>query len=534
MGAAPTVSQTRLGPAESVDEMLRSRCAENPDKVMFRSIEQGSAITYRQMLDVTAQLGRLFDDLGLRANDRVAVLGENSLEFLIIALAAMRYGATFCPLNPEYLDGEIEKLLARARPKATFCHRSQAGREIGGAHGQLFYYEDWRSAAQAEARPAADPDLFAAIAKYPVDRPPVPVSTGDSAGLIFHTSGTEGEPKGIVHSSRGFLTNAQNAVAIFEIGPQDVLLEYRPYSWAAPFCFGCLTLLFSGATVVFAKKFSRSRFFDWIRDYRVTVVGGIPAVFNALLSAGERVKRSDIPWLRFITSSTAPLPASQQKRFVETYDIPIVTLYGATEGGWMAFTPPSSPRIGSVGKPAACAEMRIVDEAGKALPAGTVGEIEVGGVQRAIGYLLPDGSVQPYSSGRIRIGDLGVIDADGYLYITGRKKDLIIRGGENVAPAEIDNVLLSHPDIADGAALGVPDPIYGEEVVCFVVPKEGRALGKDEVLRYCSERLAKFKVPRDVFFADSIPKGEHGKVRRREMLEIWHGLKSGGKAAAQR
>lgn len=523
MSSQRRIAQTQFGTAESVDEMLRARCAEDADKVMFRGIDQASAITYRQMVEMTARLGKLLRDLGLKAEDRVVVLGENSIEFLVLALGLMRYGVTFCPLNPQYKDGEIRMLLERLRPAAVFCQRNGEEREIGTRQSRLFYYEDWRGAEKDERSGASD--LFAAISGYSADASSAPVSSNDNVALILHTSGTEGDPKGIVHSFRSFLSNAQNAVSIFDISSRDIVLECRPYSWAAPFCFGCLTQLFSGATVVFARKFSQSQFFGWVRDYGVTVVGGIPAIFNALLSAGARVERSEIAALRYITSSTAPLAASQQKKFVDTYGIPIVPLYGATEGGWMAFSPPSSPRIGSVGKPTACAEVRIVSEAGEPLPAGAIGEIEIGGPQRAIGWLLPDGGVQPYPAQRIRLGDLGYIDEDGYLYVTGRKKDLIIRGGENIAPAEIDNVLLSHPDIADGAAVGVPDPIYGEEVVCFVVPKDGREVKKEDVLGYCRERLAKFKVPRDVFFARSIPKGDRGKVRRKDLLEIWRGLK---------
>lgn len=527
MNSRTPVSQTQSGTSESVDELLLARCSEDPDKVQFRSIDQGRDITYRQMVGATNQVCGFLSDLGLKANDRVALIGENSLEFLIIACGAMRYGATICPLNVEYQDGELAKLIERLRPSVTFLDRGLADRRIDFSGHERVVYGAWPGIRGDPSRAAGSRELFAMLAAYSADRHTAPVSTSDDLGTIMHTSGTESEPKGGIHTFRGFLSSPQNAVAAFALSSQDVILEYRPYSWASPFAFGFVTTLFCGATVVFAKKFSQSRFFAWVVDHKVTVAAGIPAAFNMLLSGRAQVKKSDIPQLRFITSSTAPLPASQQREFVEKYRIPIVQLYGSTETGWIAFNPPAHPRIGSAGKPAIYGELRIVDDEGAALPPGEIGEIEVRGPQRAFGYLLPDGEIETFGWRRWRMGDLGYLDDEGYLFITGRKKDVIIRGGVNIAPTEIDDVLLAHPDIAEAAAIGVPDPIYGEELVCFVVANEGGSIEERQVLEHCAGRLAQFKRPRKVFFVSSIPKTERGKILRRELVAVWQQLTSG-------
>lgn len=527
MNSANPASQTQFGTSESVDELLLARCREHPDKVQFRSIDQGRDISYRQMAGATNQLCGFLADLALKANDRVVLIGENSLEFLIIACGTMRYGATICPLNVEYQDNEVSKLIKRIRPAVVFLDRRLADRRIDFSGYERVLYDAWPAAGPDSSREDGSPELFARLAAYSADRRIAPVSSNDDLGTIMFTSGTESDPKGGIHTFRGYLSSPQNAVAAFELSSKDVILEYRPYSWASPFGFGFVTTLFCGATVVFAGKFSQSRFFSWVADYKVTVAAGIPAVFNMLLAGRALVNKSDIRQLRFITSSTAPLPASQQKEFVETYQIPIVQLHGSTETGWIAFTPPARPKIGSAGKPAIYGELRIVDDEGAALPAGEIGEIEVRGPQRAFGYLLPDGEIQPFGSRRWRVGDLGYLDDEGYLFVTGRKKDVVIRGGVNIAPTEIDNVLLAHPDIADAAAVGVPDPIYGEELVCFVVPNTGRSIKEQQVLEYCAHRLARFKQPRKVFFVSSIPKTERGKILRRELVAVWQQLTSG-------
>jgi acyl-CoA synthetase (AMP-forming)/AMP-acid ligase II len=231
--------------------------------------------------------------------------------------------------------------------------------------------------------------------------------------------------------------------------------------------------------------------------------------------------------LRFLTSSSAPLTLEEWRRFEERFSIPIAQGYGSSETGWIAASPGEQRRLGTVGRPFAYHRLAIVDAAGRPLPPGEIGQIEIGGFE--IGgnashdyrYLADDGSVKINGRGRIRTGDLGLLDPDGFLALTGREKDLIIRGGVNISPVEIDGFLMRRPELIEVATVGVPDAIYGEEVVSYVVARPGATIDPSELLRYCSDGLPAFKAPKRIVLSTSLPKTERGKLDRRALAERW-------------
>jgi len=278
-----------------------------------------------------------------------------------------------------------------------------------------------------------------------------------------------------------------------------------------------------GATVLLAARFSRSRFFDWLRGFTPTMVIGVPTVINMLLERDPTP--GDIAAtrrLRFMSSSTAPLMVDQHRRFEDTYGVELVQLYGMSEGGIVASNHVGARRIGSVGPPGLYENLTIVGQDGDVLPAGEVGEIEIGGAQPAGGYLLADGTIEPIT--RLKTGDLGYLGTDGFLMITGRAKDVIIRGGVNIAPLEIDNALAAHPDIREAATIGVADTVYGEEPVSFVSLRPGDAnanADSDAIRTHCAALLDDFKVPKQVIFLDEIPKNDRGKIDRAALAVLW-------------
>jgi long-chain acyl-CoA synthetase len=241
-----------------------------------------------------------------------------------------------------------------------------------------------------------------------------------------------------------------------------------------------------------------------------------------LLNRPLPVRRADMPALRFITSSSAPLLVEQWQKFESLYGIPIAQCAGMSEGGWIGGSNERTRRIGTVGRPVMHQALRIVDPDGAALPAGEAGEIELGGPLLYHGYLKDDGTIERFGGGRLRTGDLGVLDADGCLRITGRVKDLIIRGGVNISPAEIDNVLIGFPGVAEAATIGVPDPIYGEAVASWVAPAAGVALDLAALRAHCAARLPAFRVPADIRIVASIPRSERGKIDRNALRALWH------------
>ena len=275
-----------------------------------------------------------------------------------------------------------------------------------------------------------------------------------------------------------------------------------------------------GATLVMAQKFSASRFFQHVREHRVTVAAGNPTTINILLN-GEQ-SRDPLPPLRFVTSSSAPLTVEEWRRFEATFGIPIAQGYGQSETGWIAAIPGERRRLGTVGRPFAYHDLAIVDGGGRRLPTGEIGEVEVGGfASHDYRYLADDGRVAVASRGRIRTGDLGCLDADGFLRLTGREKELIIRGGVNISPVEIDSFLMQRPELIEVATVGVPDAVYGEEVVSYVVARPGAQVDASELLRYCSDGLPAFKAPKRIVLSASLPKNERGKLDRRALAERW-------------
>jgi acyl-coenzyme A synthetase/AMP-(fatty) acid ligase len=274
--------------------------------------------------------------------------------------------------------------------------------------------------------------------------------------------------------------------------------------------------------LVLAQKFSASRYFPHLRDHGVTMAAGNPTVINILLNTETDAHRGNLPGLRFVTSSSAPLLLEEWKRFEQKFGIPVAQGCGASEVSWIAAIPGEQRRLGTVGRPFAYHDVAVVDVAGRRLPPGEIGYVEVGGLPgHPFRYLAEDGSIKVHARERIRTGDLGSFDADGFLTLTGREKELIIRGGAKISPVEIDACLMQRAEVIEAATVGVPDAIYGEEVVSYVVARPGAPLDADELLRYCGTVLPAFKAPKRIVIAASLPKNERGKLDRRALAERW-------------
>jgi acyl-coenzyme A synthetase/AMP-(fatty) acid ligase len=277
-----------------------------------------------------------------------------------------------------------------------------------------------------------------------------------------------------------------------------------------------------GATLILGRKFSRSRFFDHIRQYGATIATGNPTTIGLLLN-GDTAASPELPTLRFMTSSSAPLMADEWRRFEERFGIRVSQGYGCSEIGWIAAQPGEQRRIGTVGRPHAYHRLSIVGTEGQLPKPGEMGAVELGGLRdNAYRTLADDGSLRVDCRDRMKTGDLGFLDDEGYLHLTGRAKDLIIRGGVNISPLEIDGVLMQRVDVIEACTLGVPDKVYGEEVVAYVVLRPGSAAGAADILRHCAAALPAFKTPKQIVLSDELPKTERGKLDRKALVERWN------------
>jgi len=497
----------------SVADRLRAHAGAMPDRIAFVSIDQGSSITWGALARTANRLGHLLAARGIRANDRVLVLTDNSLENLILYYAIQAYGATFCTINVEINATHVREMTERLAPKLVLWHEALDDAALGvGAPGEWIAFGDWSETGGA--------GLFGMIAGLP-DTPLPAVNGPDDVCVICFTSGTTAKPKGVMHSFGNLDLIGQQTVYLWGLAATDRVLEYRSLSWSSSHQVVLHPTLVSGQTLLLARRYSQSRFFDWIGAYRPTVVVGVPTVVNMLLDRPVGLRSDALASLRFMSCSTSPLLGDQHRKFETTYGIKLIQHYGMSEGGTVGGNHWLARKIGTVGRPGLAQNLRIVDEDGKDVAPGAEGEIEIGGPQNAYGYLLEDGTVERVRGKRLRTGDLGRIDEDGCLVVTGRAKDLVIRGGVNIAPLEIDNVLMRCEDVFEAAAIGVPDRIYGEELAAYVVAKPGRALVAETVRAHCAASLPEFKRPREIFVIEAIPKNDRGKIDRNRLRALW-------------
>ena len=505
-------------PIEPGPELLRdwiARAAQrHPAKPWIVCADDGRTVTYRELHAATGRIAAFLRSRGIEANQRVALLANNSIEHLICYFGVMSYGATICTVHVEMNRNQLDNIFARLKP-ALVLH--QDGLEL----------DDLLSAIAAPCLRLGrydGPDqgtFYAEVARHEPSDTQTSAGPDDDAVILF-TSGTSARPKGVVLNYREHLGNIDPTADGFGITADDRVYDFRSFNWASAQLLGALVPVNRGATLVMTAKFSASRFFQHIRDHGVTIAAGNPTTINILLNTETDAQRNNLPSLRFITSSSAPLTIEEWRRFEARFGIPIAQGYGSSETGWIAAIPGEQRRLGTVGRPFAYHCLAVVDADGRPLPPGQIGQVEIGGhASHDYRYLADDGSVKIGSRGRIRTGDLGLLDADGFLSLTGREKDLIIRGGVNISPIEIDGFLMQHPELIEVATVGVPDAIYGEEVVSYVVARPGATVDTGELLRYCSEGLPAFKAPKQIVLSVSLPKTERGKLNRRALAELW-------------
>jgi acyl-coenzyme A synthetase/AMP-(fatty) acid ligase len=487
------------------------RAAElHPDKPYAISADDGRSLSYRDLRRFVGGIATFLRGQGIATGDRIVLAADNSIEHVLCYLGVMAYGATICTVHVEMNRPHLPRILAQLRPRLII---HDDGVELPSTAPHL-------AIGRCDA-PAAG-SFFAGIDPDAGAESFLTVTTARDDGVIFFTSGTSDTPKGVVLSYREQLANIMPMTEGFGIGRDDRIYDFRSFNWASAQLLGVLAPLARGATLVMARKFSATRYFDDVRTHGVTVAAGNPTVIKMLLASPIKVGRQDVPSLRFITSSSAPLLPEEWRRFEERFGIPVAQGYGSSETAWIAVNPADVRRFGSVGRPLAYHRLAVVGAEGSAVPHGETGHVELGAWDdNDYRYLGDDGTVRVNSRGRMRTGDIGYLDADGYLFLTGREKELIIRGGVNISPVEIDGVLMQRAEVSEAATIGVPDAIWGEEVVSYVVLAPGSPFAPDELMRFCAARLTPFKAPKQIVLRDVLPKSERGKLDRKALVAEW-------------
>jgi amino acid adenylation domain-containing protein len=446
--------------------------------------------------------------IGIGRGDRVATVLPNGPE-MAAAFLGIAAGAVAAPLNPAYREAEFQFYLADLAPRAIII---EAGVDspvlaVSTAHGIPVV----RLAAQGDEAAGAfrlEGGAAAATARPGAAEP-------DDVALVLHTSGTTSRPKQVPLTQANLRHSAANILRVLELGPADRCLNVMPLFHIHGLAAAVLASLAAGASVVTTPGFYAPRFLQWLAEFEPTWYTAVPTMHQAILArAGAGPVRSS---LRFIRSCSAPLAPQVMVELEQVFGVPAIESYGMTEAAHQMACNPLPPRKrkpGSVGR-AAGPEVAVLDEGGRVLRPGETGEIVIRGSNVMGGYVNnPTANQSAFSGGWFRTGDQGRLDEEGYLYITGRTKEIINRGGEKIAPREIDEALLRHPKVAQALAFAIPDAKLGEDVGVAVVLKPGVTVGERELREFAARALADFKVPRRIVFLDEIPKGPTGKLQR--------------------
>jgi len=497
--------------ARNIPELLKQRVRAAPDKPFLFSEADGREFTYAEFEAAVNRTARLLASKGIGKGDVVSLLLPNSVEYVIAYFACWQIGALAGPINSLLKAQEIEYVISNSEAKALLVNS-----EFLPIINQLQH--------TPEAVITFDEEAAATSSVSETVTPGAEISSEDEA-IIIYTSGTTGKPKGCLLTHGNVIANARQISSWLGFTEADRLLTMMPLFHMNAVSVTTMSALYAGGSTVVSQKFSASRFWQIISDYQITSFGSVATMLSMLLTTyPEGVPVGlNTRQLRFAMCGSAPVPAEVLRRFEETFNCLVVEGYGLSESTCRStFNPPDKRRRpGSCGVPIGN-EMRVVDEEDREVPDGELGEIVLRGENILKGYYKNDlANATAFRNGWFHTGDIGYRDADGFYYIVDRKSDMIIRGGENIYPREIDEVLYQHPDIAAAAVVGVPDELYGEEVAAVVVLKDGAKTSEQEVIDYCKARLADFKCPKTVRFLDDIPKGPTGKLLKRELAKMF-------------
>ncbi|HJQ69291.1 MAG TPA: long-chain fatty acid--CoA ligase [Blastocatellia bacterium] len=512
---------------DNVRQLLGARVGQHPEKDFLFSESSGRVFSYAEFDSAVNHAAALLVSSGARKGERVSLLLTNSVEYLIFYFACFKIGAWAGPVNAllkpqeiEFIIGDSESAIVVTQPdlyaRLTRTPRLRTVIVIDGD-------QPLEKAEQAISEITVRHDLPAAdqLADFRTSPRLDAEITIDSEAVIIYTSGTTGKPKGVLLTHGNLMANAEQISDWLRLTPDDRSLLIMPLFHVNALMTTCLAALWAGASVVLAPRFSASRHWETISTYKVSYFGSVATMLSLLNQTyPEGVPAgSDISSLRFALCGSAPVPVEVMKRFESLFACPVIEGYGLSESTCRSTFNPTDERrrVGSVGLPIGN-EVKVFDDDDRELGPGEVGEIVLRGPNIMKGYFHNEAATrEAFRSGWFHTGDLGYRDADGFFYIVDRKSDMIIRGGENIYPREIDEVLYQHPNVKDAATIGVPDALFGEEVKSFVVLAEGRQATEQELLDFCRERLADFKCPKSIEFLDDIPKGPTGKLLKREL-----------------
>lgn len=506
---------TRLG--------IANHARLQPDR---QAVIMGNAlISYGELHARTNAMANGLLELGVKPGDRIAVLMYNSPEFIMAWTAAGKLAVTPVALNYRFKSDELAYIVNDSEASALIY--GESFREVVRQARSKFDRSGIVSVCAGADPPPGEMTLDRLIRESAKDVPRVETGVHAVAPSLIYTSGTTGRPKGVVRSVKNRLNSLLGYAYTFESTYEDTHLVAGPLYHSAPFAWAAFSAVL-GNTLVIMPRFDAEAFLRLIQEHRVTTTVVVPTMLNRIVNLPDEVKgRYDLSSLRVITAGAESFPFPLKKKTVEFFgEGKVFEFYGGTEISIVTQIRPEDQlrKPGSCGTPAMGSRIRLLDENMRDVPPGEVGILYVQSPFLLDEYFKnPEATRKNTHEGYFTVGDMARVDNDGFYYIVDRAVDMIISGGVNIYPAEIEEVLYRHPDIYDAGIIGVPDPDWGEKIVAYVVRKPGGSLAPEEVIRHVSDNLASYKKPREVLFVDELPYSPSGKLLKRELRDMYRG-----------
>ncbi len=509
-------ARTQLQKSHYVTDWLDRRAKLSPERIALEDAATGREVSYRQWNAAANRTANYLRALGVERGDRIAVYAANSIDYLDVWMACGKIGAILQNLNWRLTVAELQRLLEDAAP-VVLIYSDEYRQQVEQLRPQLASVRHF----VAFGETGSDHDRrFSERERYPASLDDRPDLHPDDAWVICYTGGTTGLPKGAILTHANMTWNSVNTVMSWGLDQNDVTILNAPLFHTGGLNVFTLPLIHAGGKSIVCKAFDADTVFDLIARGDVTLYFGVPTMF-VVMQAHERWQNADFSHLKLIISGGAPCPLPIFERFWEK-GVDFKTGYGLTEAGPNTFwLPPAEVRRkpGAVGYPLFHVEVKTVRADGTETDPGEAGELIIRGAHVTPGYWNnPEATAKAIIDGWLHTGDLAVRDADGCYTIVGRLKDMIISGGENIYPAEVESVLHAHPAVAEAALIGVPDDKWGEVGRACVVVKPGATLDEANLLAFLQTRLARYKVPKSVVFVAELPKTGPGKIDKKQLI----------------
>jgi long-chain acyl-CoA synthetase len=510
----------------SIRALIQAQAASQPDAIYAVAAEPNSTknnqISYKELASACGDIETTLQQLGLNAGDSVSVIMPNGLMTLRLLLGVMYAGMTVNPVNLLSQADQMQYVLEHSDCKLIFANAEWAQKLVPivaklSRAVKVVSIEQDADGISATSLPASLPATL-----NPANLANLANLAAATPALLMYTSGTTGQPKGVVLTHGNLLANAQAISNEHGLTAKDRVHGVLPFYHINAFTVVMLAPLFHGGSIAVAPKFSSARYWSQVLETQCTWINVVPTIISYLLE-GEP-PTANLSGVKFCRSASAALPPEHLIAFEKKFGLGVIETMGLTETAAPSFSNPLNPaerKVGAVGKASGC-EARVIDAQLTPVADGTTGEIVIRGAHVMVGYYKNEAATKASftEDGWLRTGDLGHRDTDGFFFVTGRIKELIIKGGENIAPREIDEALLKHPAILEAAVVGIPDKHYGQEILACIVLREGQAEDVAELRKFCEANLGRYKTPKEFRFVESLPRGPSGKVQRLKLLEV--------------